>query len=227
MLTIGVILWGATLGAAPDGVEAATALDVAPDFGALASAQFAFEPAQPEVRLALWGDGAQSAGDNIESATPPFGQADSVWWIVNATGGSDFMHDQFGRFGGGVSYFIAADISLDFEFNFMYFHERDGEAYAGNFNLITRWHFLHDESRSWTMYGDVGAGILWASRDVPENGSRFNFTPQAGMGLSFDIGNDVRLYIGARWHHVSNARLYENNPGREYGMIYTMLSWPF
>jgi lipid A 3-O-deacylase len=41
------------------------------------------------------------------------------------------------------------------------------------------------------------------------------------------VGNDVRLLVGARWHHISNANLYRDNPGRDSLMGYVGLSFPF
>ena len=62
---------------------------------------------------------------------------------------------------------------------------------------------------------------------MPENGSEFNFTPQAGFGLTYDIGNENRLIFGIKWHHISNADLYEDNPGRDSIMGYAGISFPF
>jgi hypothetical protein len=62
---------------------------------------------------------------------------------------------------------------------------------------------------------------------VPFDGSQFNFTPQAGLGATMDIGQNRRWLIGVRWFHISNASLYANNPGRNNIMVYTGLSLPF
>ena len=58
-----------------------------------------------------------------------------------------------------------------------------------------------------------------------EEGRRF--TPQAGGGLTVDVGDDARFVLGARWHHISNANLYRENPGRDSFMVYGALSFPF
>lgn len=164
-----------------------------------------------------------------EEAPAParFGADGSTYWFLNAGGGSNFEHDGFARAGVGLSYFLADDISIDLELNFMYFDQEVENAFGVNPNLLFRWHFLHDDARTWSVYADGGAGILISTEDVPAHGSSFNFTPQIGVGVSFEAWDDARLFIGARWHHVSNARLYEENPGRDYGMLYAMLAWPF
>jgi hypothetical protein len=77
------------------------------------------------------------------------------------------------------------------------------------------------------MFLEGGAGLLRTSQKVPSGGSRFNFTPQAGVGLTFDIGNNARWLIGAKWHHISNANMYDTNPGRDSIMYWTGISFPF
>jgi hypothetical protein len=197
--------------------EAAIATGLTQDSGEFT---FHFDPAvaTDDVSLALIQD---------EPASVPFGLAGSASWLVNVAGASTFRDDHMVRGGIGISYFIADDFSVDFEFDLAYFPQEGDDAVGGNFNLLLRWHFLHDETRSWTVYLDGGAGMLWTTDNVPSIGSSFNFTPQFGAGASFDLGNDKRLYVGGRWFHVSNARLYDENPGRDYGMLYVMFGWPF
>jgi lipid A 3-O-deacylase len=191
------------------------------DFSRDADFTFNLEPASEpdEPALALIQD---------ETETPStFGQAGSAYWLAIAAAASDLESDHFGRAGLGVSYFMADDISLDFELNFGYYRSRGGDALGGAFSILMRWHFWRADDRSWTVYVDGGAGMLVTTDEVPRGGSDFNFTPQAGLGASWDIGDNRRLFLGARWHHISNARIYSNNPGQDHGMIYVMLGWPF
>jgi len=137
----------------------------------------------------------------------------------------DFDGQQFGIAGVGVSWFIEEDLSLDLEFNAFGTDQTGNDAAGFNFNVLLRWHFLARET--WSIYLDGGAGMLITSSDVPEEGSSFNFTPQAGVGASFDVWARNRLLVGARWQHISNANLYSNNPGRDSVMAYVGLSIPF
>lgn len=180
---------------------------------------FNFEPAcAEEPAFALVQDDAGPAF---------FGQGGSANWLVMAAAASDLESDHFGRAGLGISYFMADDISIDFELNLGYYRSTGGNALGGNFNILMRWHFWRAEDRSWTVYVDGGAGMLLTTDEVPRGGSKFNFTPQAGVGASWDIGDNRRLFIGTRWHHISNARIYSNNPGQDHAMVYVMLGWPF
>lgn len=162
-----------------------------------------------------------------DEAPAYFGQAGTAYWLAMAAAASDVESDYFGRAGLGLSYFMADDISIDFELNFGYYRSTGGDALGGNFNILLRWHFWRAEDRRWTVYIDGGAGVLATTDEVPRGGSDFNFTPQAGLGASWDIGDNRRLFVGARWHHISNARIYDNNPGQDHGMLYVMLGWPF
>ena len=62
---------------------------------------------------------------------------------------------------------------------------------------------------------------------VPAGGSSFNFVAQAGVGISFDIGDEVRLLTGVRWHHISNGRTFDSNPSQDNLYVYAGLSFPF
>ncbi len=173
----------------------------------------------------------ETPGDDVAPlmlAAAPFGQAGAWRWNVHGGFGADFddTENRFGLGGVSFSYFGTDDFSVDIEFDGLYFDQESAEnAGAFNFNLIFRWHFMMRES--WSLYVDGGAGVMESSDPVPADGSTFNFTPQAGFGVSFDVGNDVRMLTGVRWHHVSNARTFDDNVGKDGLFIYAGLSFPF
>ena len=119
------------------------------------------------------------------------------------------------------------DVSFDAELNLLFFDQELNDAFGVNLNAMIRWHAWHDEARTWSIYFDAGAGIMASTEDVPDMGSRFNFTPQLGAGMSFKMANDSRLYVGTRWHHTSNANTFEQNPGRDTMLVYAMIGFPF
>lgn len=165
----------------------------------------------------------------LAHAESPFGAKGS--WRFNVTGAYAIEfddHNQLASAGVGFSYFMAERFSLETEFNAVYVDQRGDDAIAANFNLLVRWHFLEDEGQRWTMFGDLGAGLFYGNHPVPAEGSRFNFTPQAGIGFTHRLDDaDTRLIVGVRWHHLSNARTSERNPGRDSMMVYLGLSVPF
>lgn len=158
---------------------------------------------------------------------PEFGAADSWRWAIYGGGAADFDSSQHYNLHLSAEYFIANDFSVNFELGVLYFNQIN-DTFGGNFNTLLRWHFLKGER--WTIYVDAGAGLLATGNDVPDGGTSFDFTPQAGMGTTIALGDDgTRLMTGVRWHHMSNARTKgdENNPGRDSLMAYVGVSFPW
>ncbi|UCD73776.1 MAG: acyloxyacyl hydrolase [Phycisphaerales bacterium] len=191
--------------------------------------EFRFAPAaaEPVVSLVMMADEQVEEPPAIEPAPPPFGTAES--WRIYLHGGAGLdvkdSDNKLGQLGVGFEYFIADDLSLDFEFNGLYVSQVGDNALAANFALLFRYHFISEPD--WSMYLDGGAGLLGSSSDAPQDGSSFNFTPQAGFGMTYNIGDNNRLMGGLRWHHISNAHTHEQNPGRDSIMLYLGLSMPF
>ena len=62
---------------------------------------------------------------------------------------------------------------------------------------------------------------------MPVGGGQVNFNPQAGLGVSFQVAKDVRMMLGLRWTHLSNARTLSSNPGVDALGAYAMVSFGF
>jgi hypothetical protein len=60
---------------------------------------------------------------------------------------------------------------------------------------------------------ELGAGILYTNLNPEHFGSHFNFTPQGGFGLRYEIARGTFLKFSYRLHHISNAGLSEDNRG--------------
>ena len=165
---------------------------------------------------------------NLATLVARFGEQGSWRWNVQGGFGAEFedTNKRFGLGGLSFSYFVADDFSVDFEFNGLYFDQPAAENAGGfNFNLLLRWHVLARDD--WSLFVDVGGGLMETSDAVPAGGSSFNFTPQAGLGLTFDIGDEVRLLTGVRWHHISNGDTFDTNPAQDSFYVYAGLSFPF
>ena len=163
-----------------------------------------------------------------------YGTKDTWRWSLQGGVGLDLRESEnvFGLIGGGISYFIIDDLSLDLELNAMYFSQISDDAVGINFALLFRWHFIAEEK--WSIYFDGGAGLLGTTAKVPgsmpnesREGSSFNFTPQGGFGFTVEIAENTRFFAGARIYHISNAQIYEGNPGRDNVLFYAGVSLPF
>ncbi len=170
----------------------------------------------------------QEATPATESApTAAFGAEGSTRWSITGRWGvevKDTGNNEYGL-GLGLQWFLVDDFAFAPELNLWGFSQEGESALGGSLDLMFQWHFFN--GTGWSLYGDFGCGMLGTNHNVPFDGSQFNFTPQAGLGVTFDVGQDRRWIIGVRWHHISNATLYQNNPGRDSVLVYTGMSFPF
>ncbi len=209
----------------------------AADLSRSAKLDYSFEPALVDGVVGVSGF-SQSADapdqTDLPALPPPFGTKDSMRWFVQAGGAVEVKETEniFLLGGGGFSYFIVDDLSLEIEFNLMGFSQQGDNAFGVNFTLMMRWHFLVSET--WSLYVDGGAGMLGTtaivpgkSVDQPEGGANFNFTPQAGVGVTFEVAENVRFFGGVRLYHISNANTNESNPARDSLFMYAGVSFPF
>ncbi len=169
-----------------------------------------------------------STQDTSLKVSPSLWGKEGNWrWGLVGGWGEDVKHDSntLVDFGVEFEYFVADNLSVDLGFLGVDFDQTGGTTQGFNFTLQLRWHAIAKDN--WSFFLEGGAGLLRTSDKVPSDGSRFNFTPQAGVGFTFDIGNNARWMIGAKWHHISNANTYSSNPGRDSIMYWTGISFPF
>jgi hypothetical protein len=124
-----------------------------------------------------------------------------------------------------ASWFFMQNVSLDFGLSGDAILQPGLDAGGGGASLMLRWHFL--ARADWSVYGDIGCGMLFTNEPVPSDGGRVNFTPRAGVGGTLAIGGSARLMGGLRWYHISNANTGEDNPGRDSLQVYGGVSFPF
>jgi hypothetical protein len=86
------------------------------------------------------------------------------------------------------------------------FNDGNEKVYGASASLLARRRF--DNIGAFEPYVEAGTGPMWATRQIPESTSRFNFMTQIGAGV-----NVGRLRIGYRFQHVSNGGYSPRNPG--------------
>ncbi len=197
------------------------------------------EPQPPAVEAGASQDAEGASGATIDTtsslnAAPAgveFGDPKSKWWSIGAgaaSNGTDVDLNLYGRF----EYFIAKDIELMGELGGWTYAQEDKDAVAVNTSLVLRYHWFNNGRT--TIFVDGGIGLLFSNDPVNRSGANegtvFNFTPRMGGGVTHQLTDDgVRLEVGLRWAHVSNARIggANDNPGRDSAMIYAGLIFPF
>jgi hypothetical protein len=162
-----------------------------------------------------------------EAPTPAYTDKGSNWWYVHGGFAMDIKSSENKLFLGGVgwSHFFVNRMSLNLELNAIGVAQKGKDAVGINFNVLLRWHFFIQDT--WSLYLEGGAGMLGTTNEVPRNGTAFNFTPQCGIGFTKALRDDMRLILGAKWQHISNASLSSSNPGRDSVMGYVGVSFPF
>ncbi len=154
---------------------------------------------------------------------PAFGSRDS--WRLNLEG--DWMDDFEGanafqaRVGAAWFFVDNAEIALYGTGGYVWQPVQDAGTYG--IDLEVRWHALAFER--WSVFASIGGSVMGSTAPVPNGGSSFNFAPSAGLGATFEVAGDVRVYVSARWYHVSNAGLYADNPGRDSLSLWAGLSF--
>ena len=182
--------------------------------------------AESQLRIApaMFQDTAEAPA---ASSVPAFGSEGSMRWGVIGGWGVDVKGSSNNELGIGVTweYFMVDGFAFAPELKLWGFFQEGGDAFGVGLDLLFQWHFIQRDT--WSIYADGGVGLLGTTKNVPINGSEFNFTPQAGIGATFDVGNNNRWIVGVRWHHISNAGLYTDNPGRDSIYVYTGINLPF
>ena len=74
-------------------------------------------------------------------------------------------------------------------------------------------------------FAEIVGGILVTDREVPRGSTRFNFTPQAGVGVRVLVTRNRALLGGYRFHHISNGGRRLPNPGVNSNVVYLGVSF--
>lgn len=123
----------------------------------------------------------------------------------------------------GIAWFFVDDVELAGYVTGGYVWQPVEDAGAYGLDLELRWHFLARDT--WSLFASIGGGVMGSTASVPDGGSEFNFTPSLGLGCTLEVARDIRLYVSARWLHISNAGTYADNPGRDNLSVWAGLSF--
>jgi hypothetical protein len=166
--------------------------------------------------------------DSADSpSNTPFGDAGSRYWTILA--GVAFNHDSTdANLYGGLGFFLTDNFEFNFGLGGWWFSQEGEDTAGANPTLGFRYHFMPKEA--FNVYLDAGIGLLFSGDDVPEDGESVNFTPRAGVGTLWMLGDSgARLDVGIRWHHISTASFSgsDDNPSRDSAMVYAGVVFPF
>jgi hypothetical protein len=124
------------------------------------------------------------------------------------SGGVRWSHMWGENFGG----FLRGHPTVAVEFlPVMAFLEDGGTTWGTGVNLLYEHHFVV-EGRVLPVW-KLGAGFLYASDEVPAGETRHNFSVLTALGIDIMVSQREALFLGYRFHHVSNANTGNVNPG--------------
>jgi hypothetical protein len=125
----------------------------------------------------------------------------------------------------GAGYYLIDNLSLNVEAAGYGVFPDGPDAGAGELRFLIRHHLLH--CGRFSLFADIGEGFFEASQDTPQAGTRFNFVFRAGLGASYQLRDDLYLIGGARYWHLSNAKLEgeARNPALNGVEGYVGLMW--
>ena len=161
-----------------------------------------------------------------------FGQAPAFpqgTWTLQTygayTAGKHFYEEQLPSVGFGFGYYVFNNASINAELSGYHVTQTGEDAEAINLQLLLRHHFI--DAGKLTIFADVGPGAFYATEQVPIGGTNFNITFRSGLGATYHLRENMYLFGGARYFHLSNAALEgrENNPSINGLEGYVGLMW--
>lgn len=198
---------------------------------AVAHAAAAAEPMALTAPTLTFQPAPSEAAAEVATSPPPaaFGTKGQEWWTIGGGIANDFSDATDYNLRLAWSRFLADRVEFSVEANAWAFTQRGDDAVGINPAFLFRYHFYRVDRL--TLFADIGIGLLFSTSDVPEGGTSFNFTPRAGVGLTYQLTDTAptRLQLGVRWHHVSNAHITgdTNNPSRDALMLSAGVLFPF
>jgi hypothetical protein len=201
----------------------------------MASAYAAAEPATPPASAPASVDPAAS-GPAAATTEPGYGRAGTNWLTIGGLCATDFGNDTDLNLHIAWSRFIVDEVEFVLEGAVWYFNQEGQDTGGVSGSFLFRWHVLHAEDHKWTVFADVGIGLLGGFDEVPDGGTGCNFLPRAGAGFTRAFNDTVdgeshgpRWEVGVRWHHISNGRIEgdERNPARDSLAFYAGIVIPF
>ena len=86
--------------------------------------------------------------------------------------------------------------------------------------VILKWNFLHHGPVK--PFVTLAGGLLITNHDVPLNTNNTNFMPQGGFGLHYLTSPNRAITAEAKYVHVSNASLANQNSGINASIQFTI-----
>lgn len=92
--------------------------------------------------------------------------------------------------------------------------KNDDVRLIANIEMLAMYYMESLATKRFTPYIEGGIGVIYTDHRVKDQAYRFNFNPQAGIGLEFNRKDNENWFISLRAHHLSNGGLNSSNRGQ-------------
>lgn len=92
--------------------------------------------------------------------------------------------------------------------------KNDDVRLMANIEMLAMYYMERLSTKTFTPYIEGGIGVIYTDYRVKDQAYRFNFNPQAGIGLEFNRRENENWFIALRAHHLSNGGLNDSNRGQ-------------
>ena len=97
--------------------------------------------------------------------------------------------------------------------------DQDVRTVAVGGGPFVRWHFA--SYRRWSVYFEQGVSVIFIKSEFPPSGTKTNFTPTYGLGMSFKLFQHIYFMVSVRHYHLSNGGIdAKRNPGFDANGFY-------
>ncbi len=90
----------------------------------------------------------------------------------------------------------------------------NGVRIIANANILALLYLDRFESNRIKPYLEAGIGVIYTDYCVRGQDYRFNFNPQAGIGVEFKRKGKASRFAALRMHHISNGGIGSSNRGQ-------------
>lgn len=90
----------------------------------------------------------------------------------------------------------------------------NGVRIIANANILALLYLDRFESDRIKPYLEAGIGVIYTDYQVSGQDYRFNFNPQAGIGVEFKREGKASRFAALRMHHISNGGISSSNRGQ-------------
>lgn len=121
----------------------------------------------------------------------------------------------------GFGYYFKKWLAVGMDFYASGFIDSEIKTVGGGGGPFVRWHLI--SYRSWSLYFEQGIGIIFIKSKFPPHGTKINFTPTYGLGMSFKLVPNIYFLVSVRHYHLSNGGLIDNdskNPAFDGNEVY-------